>query len=32
MNAPSLILGVAEIAFGAYTAWARQARPEQIGK
>jgi hypothetical protein len=30
MKVPSLILGVAAIAFGAYTAWARQARPDQF--
>jgi hypothetical protein len=32
VNIYSLMLGVAAVVFGAYTAWARKAKPEQFRK
>jgi hypothetical protein len=32
MNPVNLLLGVAAVGYGAYTAWARQTRPEQFSK
>jgi hypothetical protein len=32
MNLVTILLGVASLGYGAYTAWARRAKPEQFGK
>ncbi|HMB69794.1 MAG TPA: hypothetical protein VKU85_10800 [bacterium] len=32
MNPVTVLLGVAAAGFGIYTAWARHAKPEQLGK
>ena len=32
MNPVTVLLGVAAVGYGAYTAWARQAKPEQFAK
>jgi len=32
MNPITVLLGIAAIAYGLYTAWARRARPAQFGK
>jgi hypothetical protein len=32
MNPVTVVLGVAAVAYGGYTAWARQAKPEQFQK
>jgi hypothetical protein len=32
VNVPTVAVGVAAILFGLYTAWARAAKPEQLGK
>lgn len=32
MNVTTVLVGVAAIAYGAYTAWARRAKPEQFKK
>jgi len=32
MNIVTVLLGVAALGYGAYTAWARRAKPEQFGK